>query len=102
MEVFDTKVKKYDNFSSDAKLEFKLKNNGNKAIVKIYMRAYFHDAAGNILQATPFSKALIDGLPPGEVWQFPRGEGYAVMGLPKQWDPANVTFEVMGAEFAQK
>ena len=111
VEIYDFHAKYFDSVL-DGKIpgvEFKLKNNGDKAYKWIQITVYFQDSDANVISEDTFSPVLGSGfdantrkpLKPGYVWQMERGKFFSAKSVPSEWKPGAVRYEITKAQFLE-
>lgn len=89
-------------------VEFKLKNNGERALSRVEVTVYFKDSGGSVIFDKSYSPVLVseysysgknDPLKPGYIWQQERGRFYSAKDVPTEWEEGSVEAEISRVEF---
>ena len=108
--LYDLKSKYYESVL-DGKVpgvEFKLKNNGDRALSRVEVTVYFKDESDAVIFEKSYSPVLVseysfsgnnDPLKPGYIWQQERGRFYSAKDVPTEWSEGNVEAAITRIEF---
>ncbi len=88
-------------------VEFKVKNNGGRALSRVDVTVYFKDAFGAVIFEKTYSpvsdRSILennDPLKPGYIWQLERGKFYPAKDVPTEWDEGSAEASITRIEFA--
>jgi hypothetical protein len=109
--LYDLRSKYYESMV-DGKVpgvEFKLKNNGDRALSRVDVTVYFKDESGSVIFEKSYSPVLVseysfsgnnDPLKPGYIWQQERGRFYSAKDVPTEWAEGSVEAAITRIEFS--
>lgn len=86
-------------------LTFKIKNEGDKTLDRVAVRAVFKDAEGNPIAEENYVPVIAGGydpdppLRPGYIWQNEQGTFLTAKSVPSEWDGASVSLSVTDIDF---
>lgn len=91
-------------------VQFKLKNTGDKTLVKVKVTFFFEDESGAIIAEEEFCPVLVnsysyssnnDPLKPGYVWQMEKGKFYSAKSVPSEWVEGCAVARVTEVQFSE-
>lgn len=109
VKLYEFEASTIDTFVEKAipSIRFKLKNEGDKTLVKVEVTVYMKDVEGNIIAEKTFHPVLVTrysfgdnkSLKPGYIWQLERGKWYTIKDAPSEWDIGNAEAKITDIEF---
>ena len=89
-------------------VNFKVKNNGDRALTEVEVTVYFKNRAGDIISEENYHPVLVreisfsgDNKPlkPGYIWQMERDKFYQAKKVPDEWKEGSATAKITNIEF---
>ncbi|OYX16792.1 MAG: hypothetical protein B7Z07_01950 [Sphingomonadales bacterium 32-67-7] len=111
LQLYDLDAKYFDSMLDGRVpgVDFKIKNNGNKALNRITVIVEFKDASGASIAEEEYNPVLVSDfnyggdntpLKPNYIWQQEQGQFYTAKSVPSEWASGKVSARISDIEFA--
>lgn len=110
--LYDLKAKYFETYLEKKipGVEFKVKNEGDRALKEVQVTVYFKDAKGTVIAEKEYHPVLVtkysysgDNKPlkPNYIWQMERGKFYKADSVPTEWKEGAVSANITNIEFSE-
>lgn len=108
VEVYDVSASYQDTYIDGRVpgVDFKVRNNGDRALDKVEVTVVFYNAEGNAIAEETYNPVIAGGydneppLKPNYIWQQERGMFYMAKSVPDEWESGSVTAKVTDIQFS--
>jgi len=111
LKLYDLETGLYDTYLDKRVpgVKFKLKNEGDQALIRVEVTVYFKDAAGATIYEESFVPVSVNSfrlenrgpLRPGYIWELERGKFYTAKSVPTEWKPGAAEARITDLEFSE-